>query len=124
MSVRGTVLVVDDDADVRESLCDVLEIEGYHAVQAGSALEAIAWIEAHEPPDVVLLDVAMPGMSGLEMLDRMRAEGRAIGRVLVLSAFDDLDVGPDARQLRKPVDLHVLLQNIAELCPAPAPSRA
>lgn len=117
MTHPGTILVVDDDADVREAICELLELEGYRGVQARSALDAIAWIRANGSPDVMLLDVAMPGMSGLELLEKLRGEGRDVGYVIVLSAFDDLDVGPGARQLRKPVDLHVLLKAIGEICP-------
>ena len=116
---KATVLVVDDDLDIRDSLRELLELEGYHVVSAAGALAALEWIDHNGPPDVTLLDLMMPNVSGFELLDRLRQSGRSAGRVVVLSAYEGVDPGPVAAMVRKPVDIDDLLELLAELS-APA----
>ncbi len=66
----ASVLVVDDDAHLREFIRANLESEGYAVREAGSASEGLAALE-EEPPDLILLDVMMPRMDGWEMLQRV-----------------------------------------------------
>ena len=68
---RPLVLIVDDDAHLREFLRANLETEGYVVREAGSADEGLAVLE-EEPPDLILLDVMMPQVDGWEMLRRVR----------------------------------------------------
>ena len=63
----GSVLIIDDEAVIRESLQTLLEMEGYHVAVAGDGEEGLARI-ASEPFDMVLLDYALPGRNGLEVL--------------------------------------------------------
>jgi two-component system, OmpR family, response regulator MprA len=70
----GTVLVVDDDPDVRESLARSLVFEGYVALTAADGRAALQRIAA-ERPDVVVLDIQMPVLDGLETCRRLRASG-------------------------------------------------
>ena len=67
----GTILVVDDEETVREFVVLILELEGYNALGAANAEEAFDLVDAHSP-DLVLLDVMMPGPSGHEVLARIR----------------------------------------------------
>jgi excisionase family DNA binding protein len=67
----ATVLVVDDDPRLRELIRVNLEYDGMTVIEAGTAEEGLRAIEA-DPPDLVLLDVMMPGLDGWEMLRRMR----------------------------------------------------
>src|SRR5689334_6811261 len=83
------VLVVDDDADVRESLQQGLGFQGLAVRQSADGLAALADITALMP-DVVLLDVGMPGMNGVELVRRLRAEGYSLP-VCMLSARDEVD---------------------------------
>ncbi|MDP9492135.1 MAG: response regulator [Actinomycetota bacterium] len=71
--VRGTpmVLIVDDDARIREFVRVNLEMDGYQVREAGNAEEGLAVLD-DEPPDLILLDVMMPGMDGWEMLRRVQ----------------------------------------------------
>jgi CheY-like chemotaxis protein len=68
----GRVLVVDDEQDVRLVLGDFLASRGYDVTQAQRGAEALTLLERMRP-DVVLLDVFMPGMDGMETLRRIRA---------------------------------------------------
>jgi excisionase family DNA binding protein len=68
---RQLILVVDDDDRLREYLRVNLEMEGYDVREAGSAEDGMAVLD-EEPPDLILLDVMMPGVDGWEMLSRVR----------------------------------------------------
>lgn len=72
MSIRSNLLVVDDEAGIRESLSSILQDEGHHVESVASAEEALQRAATGEF-DVVLLDVWLPGMDGLEALSRMQA---------------------------------------------------
>jgi len=85
----ATILVVDDDPSVRQLVGDVLDLEGYEVRVAADGYEALREIEAARP-DCVVLDVMMPGMSGHEVLARIReADGGPALPVVMLTAFAD-----------------------------------
>jgi CheY-like chemotaxis protein len=90
MSGAGqTILLVEDDSDVRESLQDILEDEGFDVVPASNGKQAIDFLTLNDPPgaDLVILDLLMPMVSGWEVLQRMSTEPRLAGvPVIVLSA--------------------------------------
>jgi two-component system, chemotaxis family, chemotaxis protein CheY len=67
-----TVLIVEDDEAVRESLAEVLELEGYQALQAANGKEALSLLRSSPRPDLILLDLVMPVMSGWQVLGRLR----------------------------------------------------
>jgi signal transduction histidine kinase/CheY-like chemotaxis protein len=69
---RGTVLVVDDDAAMREVAQRAVERLGYNIATAVDGAQAIAWMEANPPPVLILLDLLMPGMDGFAVLRRLR----------------------------------------------------
>jgi two-component system nitrogen regulation response regulator NtrX len=69
--MASTVLIVDDEESIRRSVADILSDEGYESVSAGGADEALARIE-ERVPDLVLLDIAMPGRNGIDVLERLR----------------------------------------------------
>jgi two-component system response regulator MprA len=113
------VLVVEDDPDVRAALTRALSFEGYEVAVAedgGRALEAIV----HDPPNLIVLDVMMPFVDGLETCRRLRARGDETP-VLILTALGDvsdrvdgLDAGADD-YLAKPFALEELLARIRAL---------
>ena len=114
------ILVVDDERAVRESLRRALELEGYLvelAEDGEQALERVARIAA---PDAVILDVLMPGIDGLEVCRRLRAEANAVP-VLMLTARAEVDsrvAGLDAGAddyLPKPFALAELLARLRAL---------
>lgn len=107
-----SVLVVDDDVTVRETLVEFFETFGHTARGASTASEARAMAAAHAP-DVVLLDLRLPDASGLLLLDALRADDADVG-VIILSGFADVPTTVGAMQrgavdvLEKPVDLDAL----------------
>ncbi len=82
------VLVVDDDPDVVEYLSSFLEDEGYEVVAAQDERSALAQVE-RSSPDVILIDVMLPGKSGLDLLVRLRRDPRRAEIPLVLVTGDD-----------------------------------
>jgi DNA-binding response OmpR family regulator len=86
---RPVVLLVDDDAGIRRSVGDGLELEGFEVVPASGGRAALAAVESVTPA-VVLLDLGMPDLDGLEVLRRLRGAGNDIP-VCVLSARDEVD---------------------------------
>ncbi|MFF4896667.1 response regulator transcription factor [Streptomyces sp. NPDC001068] len=83
----GAVLVVDDDAAIRRSLERGLRLSGFAVRTAESGPGALAAVR-DAPPDVLVLDVSMPGMSGIQVCERLRADGLDLP-VLMLSALDE-----------------------------------
>ena len=79
----GTVLVVEDEPAVREMTTLVLERGGYRVQSVGNAQDAIRILDGGEPIDVLLTDVIMPGMSGIELAERTMSRQPTVGIVLV-----------------------------------------
>jgi len=80
--MKARILVVDDEAEIRRSLRMILEYEGYDVQEASSGPEAIALVE-REPPDLAFLDIKMPGMDGLETLEKIRGSNESLPVVIV-----------------------------------------
>jgi len=117
---RKTVLLVEDDADVREAVEQILTDEGFHVVAAsdgGKALEVLA--RGEHRFCTVILDVLMPGVDGAEFLARARSQLRTIP-VLLFSASrlpGHLRNDPQVKDLiPKPVEVEVLLEKIRAHC--------
>jgi two-component system, chemotaxis family, chemotaxis protein CheY len=114
--VQHTVLVVDDDPDIRESLRDLLENEGYRVRMAENGAEAVAVMEA-EPPCFVILDLMMPVMDGWEVAGRMRDEERLASiPVCVVTATPEWAPADSACVMCKPIDAATLLALVHERC--------
>jgi two-component system response regulator MprA len=113
------ILVVDDDAAVRDSLARTLRFEGHEVVTADDGEQALSAVRAKEP-DAMILDVSMPKLDGLQACRRLRAEGVLLP-VLMLTARDSvgdrvagLDAGADD-YLVKPFALQELLARLRAL---------
>jgi two-component system nitrogen regulation response regulator NtrX len=91
---KTRILVIDDEAAIRDSLRMTLEYEGYEFLGAATGQEGLALAE-RESPDLVLLDVKMPGMDGLEVLDRLRAANDTVP-VVVISGHGSISTAVDA----------------------------
>jgi two-component system nitrogen regulation response regulator NtrX len=91
---KSRILVIDDEAAIRESLKMTLEYEGYEFVGAATGQEGLALAE-REGPDLILLDVKMPGMDGLEVLDRLRNMNEALP-IVVISGHGTISTAVEA----------------------------
>ena len=113
------VLVVDDDPQVVRLLRVNLELEGYEVVSANDGNEALEAV-ASEDPDLVICDVMMPGMDGIEVVRRLRADKQTVP-VVMLSAKamrSDMRVGLDAganEYVTKPFDPAELIEVVDRL---------
>ncbi|MBO0712629.1 MAG: response regulator, partial [Acetobacteraceae bacterium] len=115
----GLVLLVDDDADVRQVSAEMLRDLGYDVLEAAGGGEALATVRTlPSPPALVVLDYAMPGMNGLLLATALREVG--IGAPIVLAtgyaelSEDQTGVLPDA-VLRKPYSLAELERTLQRL---------
>ena len=120
---RKFVLVVDDDADIRESLETVLGIHGHPVATAADGSEAIELLRRERSrPCLILLDLMMPGMNGFELRAELDADPAfsAIPVVIITGAgvlVDERDGTLRAEVLRKPFDLKALLTTVKRFCP-------
>ena len=109
---RGKILIVDDEKNARDALDDLLGEEGYATTTAGDGAEALR-VMARFEPDVVLTDLKMPRMDGLELLERGR-ELSPTTAFVVMTAFGSIDTAVEAikrgaeNYLTKPLDLDAL----------------
>ena len=111
-----SILVVDDDDDVRAVLTRYLKRRGYIVDSAADGEEALAAVREHDP-DVMLLDIYLPKMSGLDVLYAMQGE-RSHTRTIALSGIPDDQMVQNTRQLgavafmAKPFDFPTLTEEI------------
>jgi len=107
-----TVLVVDDEESIRHLMRMTLELDGYRVLTAEDGPSALELFEK-EDPEVVLLDVRMPGMDGIEVLRRIK-EANPDTEVIIITGHGDLDMAVDCLRkeasnfLTKPVDDEIL----------------
>jgi CheY-like chemotaxis protein len=117
MSARP-IMVVDDDPELRQSILDVLEDAGYSTMSASGGEEALRQLGAPERPQLILLDLMMPGMNGWQFREAQQADGRIRDiPVLVITASRYLATHPIdvERVVFKPFSVDQLLGAIRDL---------
>ncbi|HVH47842.1 MAG TPA: response regulator [Labilithrix sp.] len=123
-----TILIVEDDPDIRDALRDVLELDGYEIVEASNGKEGLERLRNIVRPCVILLDLMMPVMSGREFIAVLReTDVLATIPVVVVSAWPDEAAHVRERTqgfVRKPVMLDALLSLVERFCTAPPPRGA
>jgi CheY-like chemotaxis protein len=121
------VLVVDDDATIRRLLQITLETEGFMVTTAGDGVEGLRMAQEAPRPDLVLLDIMMPGMDGLQVCHTLKNDpATADLPVVLLSAkaqSHDIELGMRVGAddyITKPPDLLDLVTRVRQLLPVPA----
>lgn len=122
MEQTHRILVVDDDAAIRDVVAEVLEDEGYQVEKAASGAEALVAIETQKP-DLVVLDMRMPVMNGWEFAEELAGRRDNAVPILVMTAAVDAaqraqEIGA-AGTLSKPFDLVALLEMVEGLLSEP-----
>jgi two-component system response regulator (stage 0 sporulation protein F) len=113
MSSLKTILVVDDEAGIRNLLFEVLSSEGFNVCLAKDGAESLHQMR-HRHFDLLITDIRMPGLNGIELLKKMKEEGRK-ERVIVITGdpLDHSDLGKDLQPvfqlLQKPFPIHSFL---------------
>lgn len=113
---HGPILLVEDDADIRETVRDVLESEGYRVEEANNGFQAMARLGAEADPCVILLDLMMPGMSGEMVLAEMQKTERLKKIPVVVTTASPQRPEGASGYLRKPFGMDALLKTVRTYC--------
>lgn len=115
------LLIVDDQYGIRILLNEVFQKEGYQTFQAASGVQALEIVENHSP-DLVLLDMKIPGMDGIEILKRLKVMDSTI-QVIIMTAYGELDMIQEAKDLgaithfAKPFDIDEIRAAVKKYLP-------
>ena len=116
-SSAARILLVEDDAGIRESVLECLASEGYAVDAVANGADALAWLAREPRPALVVLDLVMPVMNGAELLGRIRADARIadLPVVLMTAAMPSsaLPIPEAGAVLSKPFELDALLETVA-----------
>jgi CheY-like chemotaxis protein len=120
------ILVVEDDADLRAVMRDLLEGESYEVVESGDGVDALAKLRSAPPPSLILLDLMMPRMNGWDFMDQVRVFP-ALRQVpiVVVSAYgtgDGVRLAGATDYLRKPFEIETLLDVVSRHAQPPRSS--
>jgi CheY-like chemotaxis protein len=115
---RNSVLIVDDDKDIRENIQTLLEFESYDVLLAEDAKQALGILESSNPKQsLILLDLQMPRVTGEMLLERMQKEPQiAKIPVVVITASSRPRPRQALEMIMKPFDLEFLLSTIKKYC--------
>jgi CheY-like chemotaxis protein len=122
---RGRILIVDDNDSVRETLADLLEIDGFWAAQAANAAQAMTLMRREARFDVLLTDLSMPGVDGITLIQQARQIQPELPAILLTGYAErvttiTLGAGGSFRVLQKPVQGDHLVEQIVALIKQPA----
>lgn len=112
-----TVLIVEDEEDLRELMGDVLTLQGYSVVTAREGADALHKLETIGRPCMILLDLFMPGMNGWEFFERLQ-ENPDLASVPVIVHSSAAERAPTgvAKAIDKPMSAHRLIATVSEYC--------
>lgn len=119
--LKEKILIVDDQFGIRILLNEVFNKEGYRTFQAANGVQALDIVK-NESPDLVLLDMKIPGMDGIEILKRMKVIDEDI-RVIIMTAYGELDLIQEAKDLgalthfAKPFDIDDIRSAVRKYLP-------
>jgi len=111
------VLLVEDDEDLRVTVAEILRDEGLEVAETSNGLEALAWLRTHRTPEVILLDLMMPRMDGIQFRTAQLSDPTLAGVPVVLMTASTiqqrvLDASGVHEVLRKPVEADQLVSKL------------
>ena len=116
MSMKHTVLVVEDDGPLRELMREALELSGYEVVTACNGQEALSAMAQIEHVCLVLLDLLMPVMDGWELYSQLQTDPELASVPVVVHTSEPRQAPTGTRVLQKPIKLDRLLSVVHEYC--------
>lgn len=120
--MQRKILIVDDQFGIRILLNEIFQKEGYKTFQAANGVQALEIVN-NEEPELVILDMKIPGMDGLEILKRIKKDNQSI-KVIIMTAYGELDMIQEAidngaiTHFAKPFDIDDILKAVKEQLPA------
>ena len=112
------ILIVDDNADVRLSLADILVNDGFKVATAKNGVEALKYLESHDHPDLILLDLKMPVMDGYDLMENIRksSELRRVPVIIISGEVDEARIRALAMDklelMEKPIDFKKFVDTV------------
>ncbi|MGM7703098.1 response regulator [Pseudalkalibacillus sp. Hm43] len=119
--MKGKILIVDDQYGIRILLNEIFKKEGYQTFQAANGVQALSIVK-NEKPDLLILDMKIPGMDGLEILRRVKKVDKDVG-VIIMTAYGELDMIHEAMELgaithfAKPFDIDEIREVVKKNLP-------
>jgi CheY-like chemotaxis protein len=121
LKMEHTLLLVEDDEALRQAIALAFELEGFRVIRAAGGLEALSLLDSGPRPEVILLDLMMPGMSGLDFLQSVKEKPGAEKEIPVivltaadLSALKDSRLGLARFVIGKPFEVDEVLRSIGQ----------
>lgn len=109
-------MIVDDEEDIRDSLRDVFEDEGYIVASAVNGHKGLEHLRSQRAPCVIILDLMMPVMSGVELYSLVKSESALASIPIIISTSDPSQAPEGSLIMQKPIDLDVMLATVASMC--------
>jgi two-component system response regulator MprA len=110
------ILIVDDDADIRDSLQEFFEDEGFRVVTAANGAEALTRLRSGDVPAVIILDLLMPVMDGNEMYEQLQADPALSQLPVIVSTSDPRRAPRGVLTMKKPFNLARLMTAVRQFC--------
>lgn len=115
----ATILVVDDDAAMRDTMFDILALDGHEVVLADDGNTGIKRFR-DSMPDLVITDIQMPGTDGIELLEQLKTEFMGVPVIIMsgstsISDFEEAVKSSASRVIRKPFEVNTILGAVAEM---------
>ncbi len=125
--MKYSILLVDDDPNLRDMLRAMLEIGGFEVIEAEDGLDALEKLE-EITPDILVLDVMMPNLDGVSLCKQLRSDAEFVSLPIIMlsgktqhqAVAEGMAAGANC-YLCKPITVEELIQSVRQLLPAPSP---
>lgn len=116
---KGVILIIEDDAEARDALADFLSLNDYRVIAAANGRDGLAILKSDVRPDVIILDILMPGINGFRFRRLQKREPALASIPVIVTTAIGRAAGIAADVImQKPLDLQVLLREVDRVCAA------